>query len=271
MDYSIYLSQPFFFVLFQILILLTTVYSIGSELKFGGVGEWLETARGNILTAVAGKLLPYTLIFSSIGILANYVLFGPLHIPFAGSLWLMNAVTVLFIIATQALAVFIYSVFPKIAYIISVVSMVGSLGATLSGVTFPVTAMYAPVHAASYLFPVRHFTEAAQAMIYFDAGFAYFWQSVATLFIFLLAALLILPLLKWWIKKEIREEAISASPITLPTYRIVNSFRHPPRVACHRHQSRHPARAGRRYLPLRTALQLHVRPPTWCARLPSQW
>lgn len=86
MDYSIYLSQPFFFVLFQILILLTTVYSIGSELKFGSVGEWLETARGNILTAVAGKLLPYTLIFSSIGILANYVLFGPLHIPFAGSL-----------------------------------------------------------------------------------------------------------------------------------------------------------------------------------------
>ena len=216
MDYSIYLSQPFFFVLFQILILLTTVYSIGGELKFGSAGEWLKTARGNILTAVAGKLLPYTLIFSSIGILANYVLFGPLHIPFAGSLWLMNAVTVLFIIATQALAVFIYSAFPKIAYIISVVSMVGSLGATLSGVTFPVTAMYAPVHAASYLFPVRHFTEAAQAMIYFDAGFAYFWQSVATLFIFLLAALLILPLLKWWIKKEIREEAISASPSPCP-------------------------------------------------------
>ena len=81
MDYSIYLSQPFFFVLFQILILLTTVYSIGGELKFGSAGEWLKTARGNILTAVAGKLLPYTLIFSSIGILANYVLFGPLHIP----------------------------------------------------------------------------------------------------------------------------------------------------------------------------------------------
>ena len=77
--------------------------------------------------------------------------------------------------------------------------MVGSLGATLSGVTFPVTAMYAPVHAASYLFPVRHFTEAAQAMIYFDAGFAYFWQSVAVLLVFLLLAILILPLLKWWI------------------------------------------------------------------------
>lgn len=210
MDYSIYLSQPFFFVLFQILILLVTVYAIGSEFKFGTTQEWMGAAtpagkdpanlrNADMLTAVAGKLLPYTVMFSVIGILANYVLFGLMNIPFQGSLWLMNIVTVLFIMATQALAVLIFSIFPKIAYIISVVSMVGSLGATLSGVTFPVTAMYAPVHAASYLFPVRHFTEAAQAMIYFDAGFAYFWQSVTVLLVFLLLAILILPLLKWWI------------------------------------------------------------------------
>lgn len=217
MDYSVYLSQPFFFVLFQILILLITVYAIGSEIKFGTAREWLQTSippgksrsdlrNANILTAVVGKLLPYTVIFSLIGILANYVLFGPLHIPFQGSLWTMNAVTILFIIATQALAVFIFSLFPKIAYIISVVSMIGSLGATLSGVTFPVTAMYAPVHAASYLFPVRHFTEAAQAMIYFNAGFAYIWQSVAILFVFLMVGLLILPLLKRWICKPCPSE-----------------------------------------------------------------
>lgn len=210
MDYSIYLSQPFFFVLFQILILLVTVYAIGSEFKFGTTQEWMGAAtpagkdpanlrNADMLTAVAGKLLPYTVMFSVIGILANYVLFGLMNIPFQGSLWLMNIVTVLFIMATQALAVLIFSIFPKIAYIISVVSMVGSLGATLSGVTFPVTAMYAPVHAASCLFPVRHFTEATQAMIYFDAGFAYFWQSVAVLLVFLLLAILILPLLKWWI------------------------------------------------------------------------
>ena len=210
MDYSIYLSQPFFFVLFQILILLVTVYTIGSEFKFGTTQEWMGAAtpagkdpanlrNADMLTAVAGKLLPYTVMFSVIGILANYVLFGLMNIPFQGSLWLMNIVTILFIMATQALAVLIFSIFPKIAYIISVVSMVGSLGATLSGVTFPVTAMYAPVHAASYLFPVRHFTEAAQAMIYFGAGFAYFWQSVAVLLVFLLLAILILPLLKWWI------------------------------------------------------------------------
>lgn len=216
LDYSIYLSQPFFYVLFQILILLITVYIIGSELKFHTAQEWLTTARGNILTAVVGKLLPYTFIFSVIGILANYILYGVLHIPFHGSLLMMNLMTILFIIATQALAVFIFSIFPRIAYIISIVSMVGSLGATLSGVTFPVTSMYPPVHAASYLFPVRHFTEIAQSMLYFDSGFGYYWQSAAILWLFPLVALLILPRLKHWILKDKEELSICEHETPLP-------------------------------------------------------
>lgn len=216
LDYSVYLSQPFFYVLFQILILLMTVYAIGSEIKFNTAQEWLTTARGNILTAVTGKLLPYTFIFSVIGILANYILYGVVHIPFHGSLLMMNLMTLVFIIATQALAVFIFSIFPRIAYIISIVSMVGSLGATLSGVTFPVTSMYPPVHAASYLFPVRHFTEISQSMIYFDSGFGYYWQSAAILLLFPLLALLILPRLRHWILKDTVEE--DSAPIHSTAY-----------------------------------------------------
>ncbi|MCD7943093.1 MAG: ABC transporter permease [Bacteroides intestinalis] len=216
LDYSVYLSQPFFYVLFQILILLMTVYAIGSEIKFNTAQEWLTTARGNILTAVIGKLLPYTFIFSVIGILANYILYGVVHIPFHGSLLMMNLMTLIFIIATQALAVFIFSIFPRIAYIISIVSMIGSLGATLSGVTFPVTSMYPPVHAASYLLPVRHFTEISQSMIYFDSGFGYYWQSTAILLLFPLLALLILPRLRHWILKDTVEE--DSAPIHSTAY-----------------------------------------------------
>lgn len=119
------------------LVLLITVYAVGSEIKFGTAGQWLQAAGGDITVAVTGKLLPYTLIFSLIGILGNFVMFGILHIPFQGSWVLLNVMTVLFIIATQALALFIFSLFPAVAIIISIVSMVGSLGATLSGVTFP--------------------------------------------------------------------------------------------------------------------------------------
>ena len=79
LDYSVYLSQPFFFVLFQVLILLTTVYTVGIEIKFRTATDWLATAKGNMVTAVLGKLLPYTFIYILIGWLGNYVMFGILH------------------------------------------------------------------------------------------------------------------------------------------------------------------------------------------------
>ena len=196
LDYSVYLSQPFFFVLFQVLILLITVYAVGIEIKFRTADEWLFVAKGNMVTAVLGKLLPYTIIFILIGWLANYVMFGILHIPFQGSWLLMNMLTALFVVATQALGLFLFSLFPAISLIISIVSMVGSLGATLSGVTFPVPNMYPLVRDASYLFPVRHFTEMMQNMLYGSGGFTQLWPSAMFLCIFPLLAFSLLPHLK---------------------------------------------------------------------------
>ena len=119
LDYSVYLSQPFFFVLFQVLILLITVYAVGIEIKFRTADEWLFVAKGNMVTAVLGKLLPYTIIFILIGWLANYVMFGILHIPFQGSWLLMNMLTALFVVATQALGLFLFSLFPELLYPVS--------------------------------------------------------------------------------------------------------------------------------------------------------
>lgn len=196
LDYSVYLSQPFFFVLFQVIVLLVMVYAVGSEIKFRTGDDWLSTARGNMVTAILGKFLPYTVIFSLMAILGNYVMFGILHIPFHGSWLLMNSMSVLFVIATQSLALFIFSLFPAVAIIISIVSMIGSLGATLSGVTFPVPNMYPLVRDASYLFPVRHYTELVQTMLYSGGGFIHVWPSAVILCIFPLLALAMLPHLK---------------------------------------------------------------------------
>ena len=149
-----------------------------------------------MVTAILGKLLPYTIIYILIGWLANYVMFRILHIPFQGSWWLMNIMTMLFIIATQSLGLFLFSLFPAISLIISIVSMVGSLGATLSGVTFPVPNMYPLVRDASYLFPVRHFTEMMQNMLYGSGGFTQLWPSAMFLCIFPLLAFSLLPHLK---------------------------------------------------------------------------
>ena len=195
-NYAIYLSQPFFFVFLQVLLLLVTTYALGSESKFGTSDEWLQMAKGNIGIAVIGKLLPYTFIFMVMGVLANVVFFNWMKMPLPCSLWVMNGITILFILATQALALLLYAIFPVLSLIISVVSMIGSLGATLSGVTFPVNFMDTPVYWTSYLFPIRHFVEVVQSLLYLGGTFSNYWTNLVVLLLFILSPILLLPRLK---------------------------------------------------------------------------
>ena len=191
LDYAVYLAVPIFYIMFQILVLLVTLYAVGSER-----GSWLAAADGNILRAVVGKLLPYTLIFICEALLANMVFFHWEHIPMAGDMGLFALTTVLFIVATQSVAVILYTLFPVLSLVISVVSMVGSLGATLSGLTFPLSAMSPVVQWVARLFPVRHFTEAMQCIVYFDGGFPVCWPQLAVLCVFPLVMVVLLPRLK---------------------------------------------------------------------------
>ena len=193
LDYAEYLAVPIFYIMFQILVLLVTLYVIGSERKFATSSSWLASANGNMLCAIVGKLLPYTLIFSLESLLAGVAFFHWEHIPFVGHIGLFALTSVLFIIATQAVAVILYTLFPMLSLVISVVSMVGSLGATLSGLTFPLSAMSSVVQYAAKLFPVRHFTEAMQCMVYFDGGFSACWSQLAVLCLFPLVAVMLLP------------------------------------------------------------------------------
>ena len=196
LDYAVYLAVPIFYIMFQILMLLVTLYAVGSERKGETAVSWLVAADGNILRAVVGKLLPYTFIFICEALLAGVVFFHWEHIPMAGSMPLFSLATVLFIVATQAVAVILYTLFPVFSLVISVVSMVGSLGATLSGLTFPISAMSPLVQWVARLFPVRHFTEAMQCIIYFDGGFSACWSQLAVLCVFPLVMVALLPRLR---------------------------------------------------------------------------
>ena len=208
LDYAEYLAVPIFYIMFQILVLLVTLYAVGSErketrassLSSKGVKEFRsednspEHPEGRLSSVVLRllSLLPYTLIFVAEAMLANVVFFHWEHIPMEGNMGLFALTTVLFIIATQSVAVILYTLFPVLSLVISVVSMVGSLGATLSGLTFPLSAMSPVVQYAAKLFPVRHFTEAMQCMVYFDGGFSACWPQLAVLCVFPLVMVLLL-------------------------------------------------------------------------------
>ncbi|MBQ8672650.1 MAG: ABC transporter permease [Bacteroides sp.] len=228
LNYATYLTQPFYFILLQILVLLQTVYCLGSEVKEGTLRAWLQAAglpaslpaspldkgtqgrdvptSGMVAAAVWGKLLPYTLLFSLTAVTANLFFCGVMQIGVSGSLWLLNGVSILFVMATQALGVTLFALLPRMAYTLSFASMIGSLGATLSGVTFPLSAMYLPVRWAAALFPVRHFTEALKGVVYRGCGAGELWSSITFLLLFMLMATALLPLLRWWLRHRLLPE-----------------------------------------------------------------
>ena len=192
LNYGTFLSYPFFFIFLQIFILTFTVYTIGTDLS----REWLESGKGNILHALTGKMLPYAIIFITYTLLANWLFFGTGLTPLQGNLFAITINSVLFTLSTMALGIAITALIPKVAIAISIASMIGALGATASGVTFPIENMYAPFRILCSLFPVRHFILGYQASLYNDASLAYSWHNFSYLLLSTAVFICTAPLLK---------------------------------------------------------------------------
>ena len=192
LNYSTFLSYPFFFVFFQIFILVFTVYIIGTDLN----KEWLQAAGGNIWKALVGKLAPYASIFLVESLLANWVFFTIAGIPLQGSLLTINIASILLTVSTMALGTAIISLIPKVSIAISIASMTGALGATASGITFPLENMYPIFHKFCSLFPIRHFVLAVQSALYNGSGLSNSWESLAAMVAVTAITLAAAPLLK---------------------------------------------------------------------------
>ncbi len=196
LDYSVYLSLPFFFVMLQIVVLLLTVYSIGDEIGAHSAVEWLSSAGGSIGKAVVGKLLPQTIALTTMTLLGVAIMTIGGAVPL-GERWLLTVLyVVLLVVASQALALAIFAIYPVMGLTISVVSMVGSLGATLCGVTFPLGAMAPVVERLALALPIRHFMLLLQGEPYAIAIPSAEWPHIVALMAFCLLPLPLLPRLR---------------------------------------------------------------------------
>ena len=156
-NYSIYLCQSFVPCLLALIILLVTVFSICQEHKTGSSAEWLRASGGNMAVALAGKLLPQTFIFTSVGLAIQGVMFGFLGFPLNNHPLHMVFAMLLLVMATQGFAVFITEMLPNFRIALSIVSLTGILCFSIAGFSFPVEKMYGGVAIFSYLVPIRYY------------------------------------------------------------------------------------------------------------------
>lgn len=157
LNYNVYLSNVILPGLLMLFIFMVTVFSIGTEVKYNTVHDWLIMARGSMFHALAGKLLPQTLIFFLIGIAFAIGLYGVLHFPCHCGLPTMLLVMFLGIIGAQGLGVFMFTMLPTLRMSLSFASLWGVISFSICGMSYPVMAMHPTLQGLSLLFPLRHY------------------------------------------------------------------------------------------------------------------
>lgn len=169
-----------------VMVLLFTIYKISDERKRRTMSQWMCAAQGNVMAALLGKLAPYTLWFTLLGLLGNIVLFGYSHFTLLGSSWAMAMMVILLVLAQQAMGVFLAALIPEQHLAISVGAIYGMLSFTMSGFSYPVTNMPPFLQSISYLFPLRHYYLSYVDIALYGNGLAYYWPSVIGFLVFML-------------------------------------------------------------------------------------
>ena len=183
-NYSYYLVNMILMGILGMCVTLVVAYAVGSELKYGTSKHLLECTGDDIWTAIVGKLVPYTILFTLLGTCLQLLLFGPLHYPIAGNVgWLILA-TLAMILAYEAIAVFIVSVVPTLRLGVCLSALYSVLGFSFAGFTLPISALPAGVQGLSVLFPLRFYYLIYTKVVYFGCGFDAWWPYLVALLAF---------------------------------------------------------------------------------------
>jgi ABC-2 type transport system permease protein len=191
-NYSIYLINVFLPGLLQLMVLLTTVYCIGIELKKKTSRKWLRTAGGSLFKSLLGKLLPYTVLFTGMAFAYDIFLYKIMHYPLNNSMGWMFLASFLLVLAAQSIAVLMIGILPVLKDGLSFSGLYGMLAFTCSGLSFPIEGMPGLMQGFSALFPMRWFFRIYQNIALNGSDPIYSLPYFALMLLFLL-----LPLFVW--------------------------------------------------------------------------
>lgn len=140
-NYSYFLVLGLLPLLAVVFIFLGSVYALGMELKEGTAGELMKVSNNSITVALAGKMLPYTLLFFVDMMVMNIIIIKILGTPVQGSLILILISEIVMILAYQFIAVLFLKLSANLRLSLSMGSAYTMMALTFSGLTFPSIAM----------------------------------------------------------------------------------------------------------------------------------
>ncbi|MGE5358123.1 MAG: ABC transporter permease, partial [Bacteroidales bacterium] len=187
LNYVYFLVTALLPAMLQIFVTVGTVHLVGSELKTGTAGEWLTTAGGSSLRAMAAKLLPYTAWFVMLALFMLVLLFRGAGVPLRGSLPVIVLSTLSFVLAYQAVAIVLVTWLANFRFATSAAAFYCTPAFAFIGVTFPSAAMPAAGRVWGEMLPLTHYVRVLIDQGLRGAPAAAALPSMAALFAFILA------------------------------------------------------------------------------------
>ena len=188
-NYNVYLSTIMVPGLLLLFVFLITPYSICTELKFKRSHEWLKMAGNSMPVAMAGKLLPHTLVFLTVFYGFDFYIYYILDFPHPGGVVPILLDGFLSVVASQCFGVFVFGLMPSLRMSMSICSLWAVLSFSVCGATYPVFAMDSMIEAMAQLFPLRHYYMIYKISIFNAFPLADCAINIAALVLFMLLPL----------------------------------------------------------------------------------
>jgi ABC-2 type transport system permease protein len=154
-NYAQFLLRALLPTIIHVVITLAAGYSVGSEFRRRDARAWLESAGGDPVVALAGKLAPLFGIFVLIMLAEPFVLEGVLQIPFRGDVPLLVAAGSLLIIAHLSLGALLQLLTGDLATGLGLAGLIASPAFGYAGVGFPTIGMNMFAQVWSAILPLR--------------------------------------------------------------------------------------------------------------------
>ncbi|WP_076865648.1 ABC transporter permease [Bradyrhizobium mercantei] len=154
-NYAQFLLRALLPTIIHVVITLAAGYSVGSEFRRRNAREWLASAGGDPVAALAGKLAPLFCIFVVIMLAVTLALEGVLQIPFRGDALLMIAAGALLIIAYLSIGALLQLLVGDLATGLGLAGLIASPAFGYAGVGFPTIGMNTFAQVWSAILPLR--------------------------------------------------------------------------------------------------------------------
>lgn len=186
-NYAYYVAPCFWVMILLIASVLSTIYAVGTELRYATSVGWLRSANGSLVGALMGKLAPTTLALWLLSVVVGTLIFAIFGAPMRGSWIVLVLGTMALVVAYQAVALAVVTITASMRLALSLGGGYSVLAFTFSGVTFPTMAMLPIVQPFTMLFPYTYFMR-----LYIDQAVrgSEWWLSMTDLAAMLLFCLL---------------------------------------------------------------------------------